>query len=51
MKPGNFEDISISSILEFVQGVVLPSAKELHKWSFTVEAHKSLQCPSFGIHI
>ena len=44
MKPGDFEDISVSKMLHFVQGAELLNEwpAELHKISITVETHGSL---------
>jgi hypothetical protein len=51
MKPGDYEDISVSKILQFVQGAGLLNdrVKGLHKRSITVEVHGSLWCPTFRI--
>jgi len=48
MKPGYFEDISISKVLHSVQGVGLLNewAQELQKRSITVEVHGSLSACS-----
>jgi hypothetical protein len=44
MKPSDFEDISFSKVLHFIQGAGLlnESAKVLHKTSITVKVHGSL---------
>jgi hypothetical protein len=44
MKPGDFEGISVSKILHFVQGAELLNAwaKGLHERSIAVEVHRSL---------
>jgi hypothetical protein len=51
IKPGVFEDISVSKILHFFQGVGLLTewAEGLHKRSITVKVHGSLWCPPFRI--
>jgi hypothetical protein len=51
MKPGDFEDISVTKILHFAQGAGLLNerAKRLHKRSITVEVQGSLWCPPFRI--
>jgi hypothetical protein len=49
--PGNFENISLSRKLHFVQstGLLNVQAKGLHKRPITLEAHRSLWCPTFCI--
>jgi hypothetical protein len=44
MKPGDFEDISVSKILQFVQSVGLLNgrAKGRHKSFITIKVHGSL---------
>jgi len=51
MKPDDFEDISLSKMLHFVQDVMLLNgcANGLHIMSIPVKVHGSLQCLSFCI--
>jgi hypothetical protein len=46
MKPGDFDNVSVSTILRFVKGAGLLNAqtKRLHKRLTMVEVHRSLRC-------
>jgi hypothetical protein len=48
MKPGDFDNVSVGTILRFVKGAGLLNArtKQLHKRLTKVEVHRSLRCLS-----